>query len=213
LLGEQAASTLDVLCRNVLHAGTGTIQYASTSTSTATVAAGMILNSDEVKQFVRTLEGNNARPITEMVLPGPNFNTVGIRPSYVAFISEDTHFDLKNDPEFVPVEEYASGDRIHDAEVGKIDNVRFLNVTTQGSVSAAGGSGSIDVHRTIIVGRDFYGITRISGHALQTIVKPLGSAGSSDPLNQRSTMGWKASFVAKILNENFGGRIEHAVSS
>src|SRR3990167_1458024 len=61
LLGENAASTLDVLCRNVLQAGT-TEQFASTATSTATVAAGMNLTADEVKKAGRTPGGNKAKP-------------------------------------------------------------------------------------------------------------------------------------------------------
>ena len=74
-------------------------------------------------------------------------------------------------------------------------------------------SSSVTVHGTMIIGSDFYGISRVSGEAMRNIVKPLGSAGTADPLDQRSTSGWKASFVAKILNENFAVRIEHAVSS
>jgi len=34
-------------------------------------------------------------------------------------------------------------------------------------------------------------------------VKAFGSGGTSDPLNQRATAGWKMAFVARILNDNF----------
>src|SRR3990167_9229046 len=51
LLGDQAGDTLDQLCRDILVAGS-TIQYASTSTSRATVLAGMVLNGDEVREAV-----------------------------------------------------------------------------------------------------------------------------------------------------------------
>ena len=43
---------------------------------------------------------------------------------------------------------------------------------------------------------------------METIVKELGSSGSADPLNQRSSVGWKASKVAKILNEAWVYRVE-----
>jgi len=86
-------------------------------------------------------------------------------------------------------------------------------MTTNGKILSGEGAGSIDVHATMILAADFYGITRISGEAMKNIIKPLGSAGTADPLDQRSTSGWKATFVAKILNENFAVRIEHAVSS
>ena len=65
----------------------------------------------------------------------------------------------------------------------------------------------------MILAAEFYGISRISGEAMRNIIKPLGSAGTADPLEQRSTSGWKATFIAKILNENYGLRIEHAVSA
>src|SRR3990167_11031556 len=66
LLGDQAGDTLDQLTRDVLVAGS-TIQYASTSTSRATVLAGMVLNGDEVREAVRTLQGNNAKTVTEQI--------------------------------------------------------------------------------------------------------------------------------------------------
>lgn len=56
------------------------------------------------------------------------------------------------------------------------------------------------VYATLILGADAYGVTKLKDN-LQTIVKALGSAGSSDPLNQRATMGWKAHFLAKILED------------
>ena len=50
--------------------------------------------------------------------------------------------------------------------------------------------------------------------ALLTIIKPHGSAGTSDPLDQRATVGAKvAAYAATILNELWILRIEHTVSS
>ena len=49
-----------------------------------------------------------------------------------------------------------------------------------------------------------------TGGGLQHIVKPLGSAGSADPLNQRGTVGWKATKVAERLVEAYMIRVETA---
>jgi len=38
---------------------------------------------------------------------------------------------------------------------------------------------------------------------MKNIVKAFGSGGTSDPLDQRATSGWKASFVGRILNDAF----------
>ena len=43
---------------------------------------------------------------------------------------------------------------------------------------------------------------------MQTIIKQLGSAGTADPLNQRSTVGWKAMKTAEILTEAYLVRVE-----
>lgn len=62
------------------------------------------------------------------------------------------------------------------------------------------------VYSTLVIGDNAYGVT--DPKDIETIMKPLGSAGSADPLNQRSTMGWKAHHLAKILSNEYMVRIE-----
>jgi len=72
----------------------------------------------------------------------------------------------------------------------------------------------MDVHATLVFGADAYGVIDVDGEGcLQTIVKPCGSGGASDPLDQRATVGAKvAAYTAKILNNLWIVRIEHGVS-
>jgi N4-gp56 family major capsid protein len=72
----------------------------------------------------------------------------------------------------------------------------------------------LDVHATLVFGADSYGVIDVDGEGcLQTIVKPCGSGGASDPLDQRATVGAKvAAYTAKILNNLWIVRIEHTVS-
>ncbi len=72
------------------------------------------------------------------------------------------------------------------------------------------GAAGRDVYATLILGENAYGVTEISGGGLETIVKQLGSAGSADPLNQRATVGWKATKTAIRLTETFMVRVETA---
>lgn len=74
------------------------------------------------------------------------------------------------------------------------------------------GSEGIDVYATLIFGENAYGTTALANGGLEHIVKQLGSAGSSDPLNQRATVGWKATKVTVRLVEAFMIRIETAAS-
>lgn len=74
------------------------------------------------------------------------------------------------------------------------------------------GAEGVDVYATLIFGENAYGTTSLQDGGLEHIVKQLGSAGSSDPLNQRATVGWKATKVTVRLVEAFMIRIETAAS-
>ena len=210
VLAQQAGNTLDQITRDVLLAGT-TVQYASTATQRSEVAAAMKITRAEIKEAVRTLKNNDAEKITEMINPGSGQETSPVDAAFIAFVTPGTTFDLKELTGFIPVEKY--GQRVAlPGEIGALDEVRFIESTNSKVFTGAGDSG-IDVHATLVFGADFYAQTRISGQAMKNIIKPLGSAGSADPLDQRQTTGWKATFVATRLNEAFGVRIEHAVSA
>ena len=71
-----------------------------------------------------------------------------------------------------------------------------------------------DVHATLVFGADASGVIDVAGSgAMETIIKPRGSAGTTDPLDQRSTGGAKvAAYTAKVLNPPWLVKIEHCVS-
>ena len=60
----------------------------------------------------------------------------------------------------------------------------------------------------LFIAANAYGVTEITGGGLETIVKQLGSAGSADPINQRATIGWKATKTAEILVDSYLVRVE-----
>lgn len=70
-----------------------------------------------------------------------------------------------------------------------------------------GGSNNSPVYGTLFIAKDAYGVTSPRDN-IENITKALGSAGSSDPLNQRGTMSWKAFHMAKILEQLYMVRLE-----
>ena len=72
---------------------------------------------------------------------------------------------------------------------------------------------SSDVPRNVCLQDGGILYARYDLQSLKQIFKPLGSAGAADPLEQRQTVAWKATFVAYRLNENFMYRYEHAVTA
>lgn len=71
-----------------------------------------------------------------------------------------------------------------------------------------GGKDGLAVFACLFYGKGAYATTEITGGGLKTIVKQLGSAGSSDPLDQRSSTGWKATKVTEILHPDYLIRVE-----
>lgn len=209
ILGEQAGDSLDQLCRAVLVAGASE-QFASTATTVATVASGMKLDRDEVKEAVRTLKNNNAKPVTQMINPSTGYNTTPINRAFIGIVHPYTTYDLDDATGWIPVEKYPNKGDVMPDEIGSLAGVRFLESSNAYTVA---GTLVTTVYGTLIFGQNAYAQSRISGEALKNIVKPLGSAGTADPLDQRTTSGWKATYVAAVLNANFIIVIYHAVSS
>jgi len=172
----------------------------------------MKISAAEVRELVRTLKNNNARKIMNMINPTNAIDTIPVNACFIGLVHPNTTFDLKQDSAFVPVENYPSQADVMPGEVGKLDEVRFIE-STYSKVFTAAGSGGIDVYATLVFGADAYGVSRLSGKAMELITKPLGSAGTADPLDQRASAGWKGWFTSVILNQNFMVRLEHAVSS
>jgi len=210
ILGDQMGDTIDQLTRDVLAAGS-VITYIG-DTSRGGITTTDLITATEVRKAVRTLKIAKARRVTRMINASTGVATEPVAASYIGIVHPNTTYDLQDETGWVPVEKYSSTMKVMEGEVGKLHEARFIE-TTNAKVFTGEGSGAIDVYATIIFGMDAYGITRISGEAVKNIIKPLGSGGTADPLNQRATSGWKATFVAKILNDAFMVRLEHAVSA
>ena len=208
ILGDQAGDTLDQLCRDVLVAGTSVI-YTSTNTQRTQVAATQVLTTAMLDTAVETLKANKARYITSFVDATTGISTIPLPPCFVGICHVYTSKTIQAMTGFTPVEKYAQAGTRMEGEIGRYGNIRFIE-TVNAKVFTGGGASSIDVYATLVLAKYAYATSRISGAALQNIVKPIGSAGSADPLDQRETSGWKASFVATILNDAFMVRLEHA---
>lgn len=197
VLGEQAGESIDTIIREKIITGTN-VQYAGGKTSTATITSADKISADEIKKAVRTLKKNKTKPCAGAY--------------YIGIIDPDVAFDLMSDPLWLDVSKYNGGENIMDGEIGKLMGVRFIE-TTQVAVKA--GSSGVSVHCCMILGKDAYAITDIKNSAKKpsVFVKALGSGGTSDPLNQRGTIGWKAMFTTTITNQLAMVRLECAVSA
>lgn len=200
LLGTQAGMTSDTITREIISAGTN-VQFAGGVSSRANLTATNKLTVEEIRKAVRTLKSFNAKPQSDGY--------------YVGIVSPDLEYDLMKDPEWVEASKYGKPEQLFKGEIGRIAGVRFVS-TTEAKVWKAGTDGAnatVDVHSTLIIGKDAYGVTELEGMGLQHIVKQLGSGGTTDPLDQRATAGWKLAKTAEILVQEYMVRIESAASA
>ena len=111
------------------------------------------------------------------------------------------------DPEWIDAHKYAQPDNLEEGEIGEIAGVRFVQ-TTEAKIYGGAGKDGLAVFGTLILGDGAYGVTEVNGGGLEIIVKQRGSSGAADPLDQRSSVGWKAIKTAELLIENYLVRIE-----
>lgn len=199
IFGEQKAELVDTRIRDIVTSGTS-VQYANGRASRDAIIASDILTGDEILKAHARLKNNKIKPFQDG--------------TYHAIISSYQEYDFKKDESskgFVEIHKYSNNTPLLKGEIGTYFGTRIRS--SQNIENVANTSG-VKVHKAVIYGRHAYGVPNIEkglGKA-SVIVKPLGSSGTSDPLNQRSTVGWKAFFTAARLNELAIIRIETATT-
>ena len=197
LFGDAGARSIDAVVREEL-AKCANVIYAGGKASRAELTAADKLTSRELRKAVKTLKKNHAQTFGGY---------------YVAIIGPDTMYDLQEDEAFVKVSQYQDKENIYTGEVGRLFGVRLVE-TTEAKIFEGAGTDGTDVASVIVLGQYAYGVTSLKGAKPRVIVKPAGSAGTADPLDQISTVGWKMDgFGAKLLQPEYAVRIECGFSA
>ena len=189
LLGEQLGTVVDWVTRDAMLATTS-VQYAGGAANANAITKSSVMTVAEIRKAVRTLKKNKARP----------FNG-GRGDHFICIVSPDVAYDLQSDTDWKAVRQYQDKEAIYSGELGRMFGVVFVE-STEAYSAANTAETPVTIHHSLIFGADAYGIVDIEGSGgIKTYVKPAGSAGTSDPLNQISTVGAKVmAYAAKVLN-------------
>lgn len=193
-LARMAREKLDLLTREELNGGTNAF-FANSKTDRATLAAGDKPTINDLRKIVLAMKKNHVKPAVD--------------DKYVVFITPDVAFDLLDDPKFEKAYEIGQTNTPYiKGEMANIYQMKFIEMVNA-KVFEGAGTGAVDVHSSIVLGRKPYGITKINGEGVKTINKALGSSGTEDPLNQRQSIGYKINaFAVKRLQEEGISRYE-----
>ncbi len=202
-LASQAGLTMDTIVRNEMAGGTNVIycpKVAADGTETAVTSRASLdktalLRVKDVFKAAAELKAMNAPKIDGY---------------YVGIIHPYVSYDLMQEAgnQWMEVQKYATPENMLKGEIGCLGGVRFVE-TSEAKIWEAGAS-NCAVFATLILGADAYGVTSINGGGVEHIVKQKGYG--NDPLNQRSSIGWKGLKTAKRLVEEYIVRLESGSS-
>ena len=202
-VGRQAGLTLYTITRNVLQSGTNVFYCpkvgANGVQTPVTDRSGLdktcTLTVDVVKKVAAMLKAANAPKIDG---------------DYVCILHPYVAYDIMSDPRWEEMHKYTTPENMYQGEIGRIAGVRFVETSEAAVYKGTENScpTGLAVFGCLFLAQGAYGVTEVTGGGLQTIIKQLGSAGTADPLDQRSTVGWKALQTAEILMEPYMVRVE-----
>jgi N4-gp56 family major capsid protein len=239
VLGINAGQSLNRLQRNVIEDGATAIFGGTGTTATSiSTATGGITNSD-ITVANNALQNNIGMKFMPMSMGEAADGTAPIRDAYWGLTHVDVEEDIRLLAGFQSVETYAGQTETARGEIGTVGGVRFIS-TTEASIDADSGatitgtatsnsrstSGtSADVYNTVILAQDAVGSlgfgsnhvqeTYTAGDRLPAVMMvghDRGSAGSADPLNEVSSVGWKSWHSGQILNPAWVRVIQHSTS-
>lgn len=197
-MAQNAAETLDTLIATELSTN-ATVQFANAKASLSTIGTTDTFTGAEVRKAVRTLKVNKARLFEDGL--------------FKAIIPVHCVYDLRANTEWLDAFRYADPLNIQKGEVGILHGVKFYETNNE-VVQLAAGATSANIYSTFIFGQHAYGIINLEGQPGRRIYVKMPSAESTDnPLDTFSTVGWKAYFVAKMLNATWCIQVESGVSA
>lgn len=221
LLGQQMGESFDQIYRNAWNSLTNVV-YANGS---SVVTVSQIVDRNDLDRAHRLLVVNKARPFNPVIMASQNIGTGPIMPSYWALCDERVAFDLRHVEGFLLASEYGSmKGGVIAGEFGADKNgIRFLSSpngyfttgasgTTIAATDVKNTGGYADIYSVFIVGQECLSGINLADNNGGVIRKGLGSAGTSDPLDMRATVGWKKYDARVITNQNFGVQLYCAVS-
>lgn len=210
IVGERVTFVNEMIIYGALRACTNQY-YGGTGTTVATVNGGLTLGF--IRKIAKALQANHGRPVNSMLKASAMYGTAPVASGFNVYCHTDLEPDIRDLPNFTPVEAYASG-TAQPNEIGKCERFRFITSPDLPSIqdggAAIGATGlysttgtSLDVYTIIVTAQDAWSQVAVRGkEVLSPTYLPPGEKSKSDPFGQRGyagTIWWKA-----VMIENNG---------
>lgn len=228
VLGESAGRSMNMLQRDISEDNL-TKRYSGNVASDGAVSSKV--TTGDLGRIVNELWTNSARTFTPIAGGSQNVGTSPLLPSFWAICHPHVAYDVATLSGFKSVETYAVHTRTAPGEFGYFAGagmgIRFIGSEDASIDESAGAatsthdlnntSSNIDLYTIVVFGQDCLGSVGL-GQSLtdgtfeagdntgdwEIIIHSRGSAGSSDPFNEISTLAWKSWHAGAVLNANWG---------
>lgn len=229
MVGERTGLICEMQLFGVLKGCTNKF-YGGTGTSRATVNG--VLTLPLLRRVARSLMANHAEPVRRMFMPIPANGNYGTAPiggyCFPVFIHTDLAADVRDLPNFTPVERYPDSAKAVENEFGRCEEFRFIaspdlipvqdsGATIAGIVpplKTISGGTKADVYQVVVGSQDAWGHLGLQGFDKDNItLLPTGQKDKADPHGQRGYVGSIFYYNAVRLNEGQMAVIEVAANA
>ena len=205
-IGERVTLVNEMIVFGELKASTNQF-YGGTGTSRATVNGGITLPL--VRKMAKSLMANHGKMVTSVLKASALYGTDAVAGGYLVYVSTDLEPDVRDLPNFIPAEKYASGTPMPN-ELGAVERFRFITspefVAVLDAGVAVGVTGlqsmlnnNVDVYQFIVCAADGWSQVALRGKESKDVTfLPTGMKSKPDPFGQRGYAGaiwWKAVMV------------------
>lgn len=189
VLAYEAALSIDTIIRDAIDDG-GQALYASGVVARNSLTPTDVVQVKDIRKAIRTLHKLGAQPHS--------------KGDFVAVAHPDVIFDLEGDSSWENAHIYTEKgiENVYNGEAGRIYGVR-VTMSQNAPVLTNSGSAGTEVYLTMIMGKQFYGVSD-----LMNLTTYVDSPSPRSALRMYSDIGWKAAFATAVLNDSFGVRLE-----
>jgi len=215
MVGERTGLISEMVLFGVLKTCTNKFYAGGVSARSSVVAT---ISLPLLRRVARSLMANHAEPVRKMFMPIPangNYNTAPIGGfCYPVFISTDLTSDVRDLPNFTPIERYPDQSKAVENEFGRCEEFRFIASPDLVEIQDGGGTiagvsptpksttgTSADVYQVIVGSQDAWGTVGLQGMDKDNItLLPAGLKDKADPQGQRGYVGTMFYTNSVVLN-------------
>jgi N4-gp56 family major capsid protein len=191
-MGDHFGVSADTIVRASLLGGTVLTQWASgiaTANVLSNIAASDTFDVKEARLAARTLKKNKA----------PQIQGTQGNPVYGGLIGPECAYDLQADSNFQNMQNYVTPENSKKGILGTVAGVEFVETNNNYIFGQP-------AYVTFIMGANALGVVTIDNEDVMSknlILKDPNSGDTSNPANLYSTIAWKATLAAQVINSNW----------